>query len=667
MVHVKLTIVAIRCCLMAGDFPMTENLTYAYPFDPTGLQATNLIEGERQTISPPNYTDFYFLIPLAAPYFRDSLIVTHHPSGQQLSEGVDYSCTHRFHDASLAVGKSIYGSITFFDKTLSGIIELSYQTIGGAWTLATEQIEEILANSIANPRRTTWEQITELPFQFPVIDHEWNLDDLVGMTEVVEALDGIRQALLATGDSDTALGAHILDVSNPHQVTKTQVGLGNVQNYLIASQSQAQVGTSNTTYMTPLRTTELIAAGVGADLAAHIADHNNPHAVTASQINAYTIPQIDALLLTKSDLDADKNPGEVDFGHNKLMTDRLEPGMIVEWVNVAQGSTEVTAVQAMLGDLQEDYQEFLTASAYGANNRNAVVGELTGWSWNNTVGGIQRVAAPDSLASLRESDHYTDYTFEVELSSTDVAAKSLGVVAAFVRKNGVDHQITVLRTPGGLVLDSQGLGLPGGNIYKLFSVGYNLLQNDAIDLGSTNTGLIWGDGIPNVNRGTAGAFVEAGHGWSVNGVVRIRVVRTGNILTIKTSQFNATDVNAGATVTIDLTSRPELAPFLGPTAWGICSFKQANGRFKVISRPDYYQPYVDFSQDVNGNDTSTMNRYNGNTWVTQPMTIANSFIKPGRIYYSDHNGAIYFARRNGTLRPMYIEAFTRNDTTVLTA
>ena len=641
--------------------------TYAYPFDPTGLLATNLIEGERQTITPPNWTDFYFLIPLAAPYFRDSLIVTHHPSGNQLSEGVDYSCTHRFHDASLAVGKSIYGSITFFDKTLAGQIELSYQTIGGAWTIPTEEIEAILANSIANPRRTTWEQITELPFQFPVIDHEWNLTDLVGMTEVVDALNAIRQALLATGDSDTALGAHILDTANPHATTKTQVGLGNVENYLIATQSQAQVGTNNTTYMTPLRVTQLLAAGVGGLLDAHIANIANPHGVTASQVNAYTIPQVDALLDTKLAVDADKNPGEVDFGHNALMTGRFEPGMMVEWVNVVQGSTQVTAAQALLGDLQEDYQEFLTASAYAGLNRNAVVNDLTGWSWNSTINGIQHVAAPTSLCSLRESDHFTEYSFEVELSSLDVASQALGVIAAFVRVNGKDHAITVLRTPGGLVLDSQALTLPGGNIYKLLSVGYNLLQTDAIDLGSTSTGLVWGDGIPNVNRGTAGAYVSASHGWDVNFNVRIRVQRVGNIITIKTSQYNSTDVNAGATVTIDLTSRPELAPFLGPSAWGVCSFKQPGGRFKIINRPDYFQPYVDYAQDVNGNDISTMNRYNGNAWISQLMVIENSFIKPGRIYYSDINGAIFFARRNGTLRPMYIEAFTRNDTTVLTA
>lgn len=48
--------------------------------------------------------------------------------------------------------------------------------------------------------------------------------------------------------------AHASRTDNPHSVTKAQVGLGSVQNYGIASQAQAEAGTANNVYMTPLRT-----------------------------------------------------------------------------------------------------------------------------------------------------------------------------------------------------------------------------------------------------------------------------------------------------------------------------------------------------------------------------------------------------------------------------
>ena len=59
--------------------------------------------------------------------------------------------------------------------------------------------------------------------------------------------------------TDTALQAHIVDDTNPHAVTKTQVGLGNVQDFGIADQAEAEAGTADNKYMTPLRTAQAIA------------------------------------------------------------------------------------------------------------------------------------------------------------------------------------------------------------------------------------------------------------------------------------------------------------------------------------------------------------------------------------------------------------------------
>jgi len=47
-------------------------------------------------------------------------------------------------------------------------------------------------------------------------------------------------------------------------LTKGHVGLGNVQNYGIATKSQAEAGTVNTAYMTPLRVKEAIVSLAGA-------------------------------------------------------------------------------------------------------------------------------------------------------------------------------------------------------------------------------------------------------------------------------------------------------------------------------------------------------------------------------------------------------------------
>ena len=62
------------------------------------------------------------------------------------------------------------------------------------------------------------------------------------------------------GAVNTALTNHINNKSNPHEVTKEQIGLGSVVNYGIASQQEAQNGSVDNKYMTPLKTKQAVEA-----------------------------------------------------------------------------------------------------------------------------------------------------------------------------------------------------------------------------------------------------------------------------------------------------------------------------------------------------------------------------------------------------------------------
>lgn len=337
-----------------------------YPFDPTGQLASNLIPAEQQILTAQNYQDYHFIVPDFAPYFTESLVVTYQDTDGNvkiLTEGVDYICTHIFHDASLACATPIAGSISFYNTMLTGVVQLKYQTVGGIWVIDTTAIAAILADRLHNPRITTWEQVTEQPVTFPVIDHEWNLVDLVGMSDVVTALNDISNMLAQTGSTGLAvheadhnnphlvtaaqvglglvqnlglasisdaqagvrsdvymtpatvaaaisvipsagLATHEADHTNPHVVTATQVGLGNVVNYGVASTTDAQAGTRDDVYMTPLKTAALLGAGFGQDLANHEDDFTNPHRVNAAQVGTYTSAELDAKFAAKLDATA---------------------------------------------------------------------------------------------------------------------------------------------------------------------------------------------------------------------------------------------------------------------------------------------------------------------------------------------------------------------------
>lgn len=281
------------------------SITFDYPFDPTGTQASNKITGEKQVLSPPAWKDYHFIIPKMAPFFRDSIKLRKLPSGDPLVEGVDYIATHLFHDASLAVGKPVYGSITFYDKEFDGVIEITeYQTIGGEWTIDSDTATEVLVNNSINPRITTWEQVVETPREFPVIDHQWHLDDMVGMSEIEAAILRISQVLLATGDPEVALDDHLMRTDNPHETTKAHVGLGNVDNFVTADVDTAKAGDSNTHFMTPRRTKQTIEALAHTYTDSHAEKVDNPHKVTKAQVGLSSVQNYPVATQTEAEAGA---------------------------------------------------------------------------------------------------------------------------------------------------------------------------------------------------------------------------------------------------------------------------------------------------------------------------------------------------------------------------
>lgn len=256
-----------------------------YPFDPTMTKASNRIVREQHVITSTNFRNYHYVIPNFAPFFTESVALRLRlPDGQMrpLVEGRDFYFSHQFLDASATTNHLVNGSISFLDTDTEGVLEIDYHTIGGKWTLTPAQIIEILANNLRNPRITSWEFVANVPERFPVVDHPHDIVDFKTMSDVQQSIDAVRDAILSK--SGGGLAGHISNFSNPHNVTKAQVGLGSVQNYSIATTLEAEAGTSNAKYMTPLRTAEAIAAQAGTLLNSHTNRVDNPHQVTKAQV-----------------------------------------------------------------------------------------------------------------------------------------------------------------------------------------------------------------------------------------------------------------------------------------------------------------------------------------------------------------------------------------------
>jgi hypothetical protein len=204
----------------------TDLLTTPYPFDPTGKLLSNKIVGEQHILTTANFRDYHFIVPKLAPFFLEDLSLSFRPTSgviRPLVEGVDYFCTHEFISASRACAQPIFGSITFLDLQLSGVVTISsYQTLGGIWTQDETKIAEIAADRLHNPRITAWDVVIDMPISFPPVDHQWDLVDMVGMSQVTDKIDALASAVRTS--QLEGLAAHIGSVTNPHAVTASQVG-----------------------------------------------------------------------------------------------------------------------------------------------------------------------------------------------------------------------------------------------------------------------------------------------------------------------------------------------------------------------------------------------------------------------------------------------------------
>lgn len=205
------------------------------------------------------------------------------------------------------------GSVNNFDlatlaEAQAGTSNVKYMTpylTAQAITVQAGALIQSHVNDQNNPHNTTKAQV--------------GLSNVLnyGVADTAAAQTGTRNDLYMTParvtdaitfQVGTAFTAHVQNLSNPHQVTKAQVGLSNVLNYGISDASAAQAGSRNDLYMTPLSTSQAITFQVGNALTAHVQNLGNPHGTTKVQVglgsvdNFATAGQVDAQNGTRNDL-----------------------------------------------------------------------------------------------------------------------------------------------------------------------------------------------------------------------------------------------------------------------------------------------------------------------------------------------------------------------------
>ncbi|MDH2154243.1 tail fiber domain-containing protein [Stenotrophomonas sp. GD03657] len=278
-------------------------LPIKYPLDLSGVSPLNRVAGEPHVLGTSNRRS---VIPSYGPFYTRGLVVRNKVTGQVLEKVTQYKAIQMMPKPTKASGQTVCAALVIEDLTVTEV-EIDYQVVGGEYSTSIEAIENMIASLAVDNRPVKWGQIIGKPNAFVPTSHLHDVGDIYGFEYIVASLYSIRDAILVgdqashqelidmftrmVGDVDAELDAlrqlfntHVADKENPHDVNATQVGLGNVQNFPIATQSEAEQGTLTNRYMTPQRVAQAIQALVGIKVDNHISNTNNPHNVTKTQV-----------------------------------------------------------------------------------------------------------------------------------------------------------------------------------------------------------------------------------------------------------------------------------------------------------------------------------------------------------------------------------------------
>lgn len=183
---------------------------YTYELDTTGRNPANLIKKERHTITPENRQRYNLIVPAYTPFFRKSIRIFDLNSGVELQEGIDYTCEWLVKSVQdkLEEYSPLYAAIQFIDSEITGNFEITYQTLGGGYSLNAIEIAQALANQANDPYQITYEDIIGRPLTLPPLVHVHSINDFVNFDDVCVKIEQLTDTikLLAKEDRDSHPG-----------------------------------------------------------------------------------------------------------------------------------------------------------------------------------------------------------------------------------------------------------------------------------------------------------------------------------------------------------------------------------------------------------------------------------------------------------------------------
>lgn len=341
---------------------------YRYPLDPTGKSTDNLVEGEEHQLSnrairvvAPKYQGFY----------ATGVIVIDAVTNVALDHGPDYYFGELYEVPTGLYEQEIFGLIVIKKPGVTKV-KITYQCLGGNYSYSMDAIIAMLDNLNLGERPVAWGDIIGKPKLFDPASHLHDLGDVYGFEYVVNSLERIRSAILL-GDAAshdeiyryvdrtavelnatiagvrTDLTSHTSNTNNPHNTTKAQVGLSNVNNFAMASIAEMDAGAESNRYTSPALVNRFVSRAIE-PLNNHVNNTANPHNTTKAQVGLGSVENYP--VATMDDMSSQTPPNNryvTPFLVNSRINDVQAP--VIAHINNTNNPHNTTAAQVGLGSV----------------------------------------------------------------------------------------------------------------------------------------------------------------------------------------------------------------------------------------------------------------------------------------------------------------------------
>lgn len=297
--------------------------------------------------------------------------------------------------------------------------------------------------------------------------------------------------------------------------------------------------------------------------------------------------------------------GELLFVDKDNVSMSFDPSALVTEFRKASTAADVTRMKSDQLLMADVFNNWKRISHAGSGTFPAIPAELTGWTYDPVTDKVASTINSNGLIGLVSPYSYSEYTFDVVLSSTADDDDGIGLILAFKRVDGKEHTLCVMLHTGGMVWDTGNSATIMPGVY----IGINAVQQV-----SQGRVLLF-EKLLGTPRGN---FKDAPY---TDGI-RIKAVRTlAGQITVQVMKPDGTNWPSGE---IKWTAQlPAL--FKSECPVGYFAVSQSGTTFKNLVVPTS-------KSDILDTRDNTVNRWNNTTQVWVATGKASAVLPKGRLY-----------------------------------